>query len=309
MLKVNESTCYFNLLKGHKMGRYDQIKSKKSGRYNTIQTKKSSRVNIAAVIMLMILAAMGGFYFATELTRSELTQETRALGLPAAKDKESDEPGFSPADPALDKIEELQQQEQWVLPSLDSSDEWVREALIQASPGLAPWLNTDQLIRKYMMIANDFSQKSRVEKHLRFLKLSQPFMPVEKATGLVIAPESYQRYNTLAAAIEALDVEAALALYKKFRPLVLQVFDEFSYPEGYSPEDVLIRAAAEIVSAPVIDGQITLVKSSVQYKFADPALEALNPVHKQMLRMGPENTRIIQNKIRSLVEGLAGLKE
>jgi hypothetical protein len=33
------------------------------------------------------------------------------------------------------------------------------------------------------------------------------------------------------------------------------------------------------------------------YKYADPKLERLNAVSKQMIRMGPRNTRIIQKKL------------
>ncbi|MGZ8931621.1 MAG: DUF3014 domain-containing protein, partial [Methylosarcina sp.] len=65
------------------------------------------------------------------------------------------------------------------------------------------------------------------------------------------------------------------------------------------------KAAAEIISAPIRTERLAVVRPSVHYKFADPALEALNPVHKQMLRLGPENTKIIQNKLRRLVEALS----
>jgi hypothetical protein len=47
----------------------------------------------------------------------------------------------------------------------------------------------------------------------------------------------------------------------------------------------------------------------VLYKYADSELENASPVHKQMLRMGPENTRIIQQKVRLLLEGLVNLKD
>jgi hypothetical protein len=100
-----------------------------------------------------------------------------------------------------------------------------------------------------------------------------------------------------------------LAVYKKFRPLLLQVFAEFSYPAEHQLEDILVKAAAEILAAPVIEEPIALVRPSVRYKFADKKLEALSPVSKQMIRMGPENTRIIQNKVRLLVEELASMKE
>jgi hypothetical protein len=63
------------------------------------------------------------------------------------------------------------------------------------------------------------------------------------------------------------------------------------------------------LAAPVIEGRIALVRPTVNYKFADQKLEALSPVRKQMIRMGPENTRIIQNKVRMLVEELVNLKD
>lgn len=106
-----------------------------------------------------------------------------------------------------------------------------------------------------------------------------------------------------------LDVQATLAVYKKFRPLLLQVFREFSYPDEYGLEDIFIKAAAVVLAAPVVDGQIVLVRHSTHYKFADQQLESSSPIHRQMLRMGPENTRMIQNKLRLLVEGLVNLKE
>jgi hypothetical protein len=37
-------------------------------------------------------------------------------------------------------------------------------------------------------------------------------------------------------------------------------------------------------------------------------ISTVNSNNKQMIRMGPENTRIIQNKVRMLVEGLVNLK-
>jgi hypothetical protein len=217
--------------------------------------------------------------------------------------------GAATAEPAPDNIIELKQDNSFILPDLDNSDGLLREELGGISSGLAEWLNSDGLIRKYVVIANDFAQGLRLAEHMRFLKPEQPFAVVQDNEKLSIATQSYQRYDRLAAAINALDVSATLAVYKKFRPLVLQVFKEFSYPDEYSPEDILTKAAAVMLAAPVIEGQIALLKHATHYKFADPQLESSNPVQKQMLRMGPENTRIIQNKLRSLVEALADLKE
>jgi len=289
------------------------------GRYDQVKNKKFSGATAAVVTILIILAGVAGFYFTNREPGVIAKPDAQVLPIPAIDGEDADGshspdenlPDESDADEmAIGDFEDVQhEEEQAVLPALDSSDEPIREAMIKISPGLGPWLKTDQLIRKYVLIVNDFSQGLRLEKHMRFLKPDQPFAADIGKTRLFIATKSYQRYDKLAVAIDALDTDATLAIYKKFRPLVLQVFSEFSYPEQYGLEDIFTKAAAEILAAPVIEGRIALTHPTVNYKFADPKLEALSPVHKQMIRMGPANTVIIQNKVRELVEGLANLQD
>ncbi len=291
------------------MSRYDQVRNK---------DKKSAGTGIRLLMVLTILAGAGWFYFTYRPSNTATSPQTQVLALPSSSEKNDTVDtlslsgainGAATAEPTPDKIIELKPDNSFILPDLDNSDALLREELLGISSGLAEWLNSDGLIRKYVVIANDFAQGLRLADHMRFVKPEQPFAVVQDNEKLSIATQSYQRYDRLAAAINTLDVSATLAVYKKFRPLVLQVFKEFSYPDEYSPEDILTKAAAVMLAAPVIEGQIALLKHATHYKFADPQLESSNPVQKQMLRMGPENTRIIQNKLRSLVEALADLKE
>lgn len=286
------------------------------GRYHPTIEKKSGGLIILLSIVLIVATALVWIFFNEDIAVDIAKTDTKTLELPSpSKSAEFMEPlpgTPAPSDQVFSEslsgtgssAENAGQDEPVDLPAIGSSDPFFREELLKLSPGLAPWLNTDQLIRKYMVIVNDFAQGLRLEKHMRFLKPKVPFSVEQDDGRLVIATASYQRYDRLAQAINLLDVPATLAVYQKTRLLLVQVFSEFSYPEGYSLDDIFTKAAAEILSAPVIDQRIALVRPSVNYQYADPQLEALNPVHKQMLRMGPENTQIIQNKVRRLVEGL-----
>jgi hypothetical protein len=303
------------------MGRYDQSKSstKKSGRYHSARAKKSKAISTPVVVILVILASAGGFYVAKQIENGWVIPDMPTLMMPFATPKE--EPSKSTAldrliteslvepEPVTDSLEILPPMETvLILPELDSSDEWLRESLMQISPGLVQWFQGDQLVKNYVTLINDFSQGLHITKHLEFLKQAQPFIADESTAGLLMASANYQRYNTLATAIAAIDEHAAVILYRNMRPLLLHVFAEFSYPDDYSLETIFTQAAEQILAAPVIEGKIALVRHSIRYKFADPALEALNPVQKQMLRMGAENTRLIQNKVRVLLAGLTDLK-
>ena len=286
------------------------------GRYN--RTKNNKPVGVIVVIALILIGLAGGgwFYFVNLKQEEGAVYETKILNIPPASEVSIDESELEPAlinnrRPDIEALDDAQalRNQLFVLPELRSSDGPFREAIIRVSPGLVPWLNTGQLIRKYVLIANDFSQGLWLEKHMRFLKPGQPFTVDEADSGMFISHKSFQRYDGLAAAINAMDVKSSMAIYKNFRPLLLQVFAEFSYPPEHQLEDILVKAAAEILAAPTIEEPIALVRPSVLYKFADKKLETLSPVSKQMIRMGPENTRIIQNKVRLLVEELANMKE
>lgn len=191
------------------------------------------------------------------------------------------------------------------LPDLLSSDDMVRQALIKIAPGLAPWLSTDQLIRKHMLIVNDFAQGIRVSKHMSFLRMAEPFSVEQSRDELNMSPKSYQRYDNIVQVFQSIDAKSAVGLYQKFRPLMLLVFAEFSYPKDITLESIIKKAGGEILAAPALEGQIALVRPSVFYKFADAKLETLNPVQKQMIRMGAVNTRIIQAKCREFLVELA----
>lgn len=297
------------------MGRYDQHRGKRSGRYQsgTETTPPFTGLPILIIILLILLAGFGGFLarpYIDKLTHAA-KPDVRALAIPAPPENRSGL-GAEPApvtQPAAD-IKTLPAVEEWfVLPELENSDEPLRTAITQAAPSLAPYLNTGQLLKTYLTLANDFSQGIRPAKHLRFLKLEQPFTVLENTGGLVIDTDSYRRYDALAEAVSAVDTSALLAVYKKFRPLFVKVFEEFGYPRGYSPEGMLTKAALQIMSAPIQEQPIALAQRANYYQFADAQLEALNPVHKQMLRMGAKNTRLIQEKTRLFVEGLADITD
>lgn len=303
------------------MGRYGQNRSKKSGRsrYASEEQRISNRSGKSGTkyltIGLLIIAAAVGGYFLVKLSEGLLSSDSLVTSLldkslskhpPVKEEKQLIESQPQKESTAtelhLTEISNLPQDD--VLPELDSSDDSVRDTLIAITPDIAPYLTTGQIIRKYMQMANDFSQGTRVAKHFSFLKLTEPFSVQDNQGKLTVSAKSFQRYDGLAKAIAAINVSEWLAVYKRFRPLMLQVFAEFSYPDGHNLDSIFIGAAKQVLSAPVIDKPIEVVKQSVLYKYADPQLEALNPVHKQMLRMGASNARLIQNKMSELMEGL-----
>jgi Protein of unknown function (DUF3014) len=60
----------------------------------------------------------------------------------------------------------------------------------------------------------------------------------------------------------------------------------------------------ELLETPVIEKPIALTRPSVMYAFEDPELETLSSAQRQLLRMGPRNVRIVQQKLREIAPHL-----
>lgn len=285
------------------MGRYDR----ESGRYSQFKSKSSNRVPTLVAFILTICGALAG-YFARPFIDSTIQPLTHWLSLSDEASKSNDAPQPPRLSAAISEIENIQPittaPATFILPELSSSDTAVRLAITNIAPELQPWLTANELLRKFMLIANDFSQGLRINKHFEFLKLPQPFKVEANNEGIFMSQQSYQRYNSLAQAIDRIPVEPLLNFYQTFKPLLQQVFTEFSYPENFTLEKILDQAGTEILSAPIIEEPIPIIKHMVHFQYADPQLEALNPVKKQLLRMGPENTKKIQDKVRVILEKL-----
>jgi predicted Holliday junction resolvase-like endonuclease len=188
--------------------------------------------------------------------------------------------------------------------ALEDSDAVFKGAVGQVSEGLAQWFGTKGVIKKNIFLINDISQNQILAKNRKFLKPPQKIEVQKDANGLYLGEKSYKRYDAFTQAINHIDVQKGAGIYRAFEPLFSQVYQVFSYPDAYQLDDIFLKAAANIIKAPVIEGRIGLIKHSLLYKFKDKKLEGLSAVEKQMLRMGPENTRVIQAKLRVLVEAI-----
>jgi hypothetical protein len=137
-----------------------------------------------------------------------------------------------------------------------------------------------------------------------------PANPPEQAFGvdiegdqLFMSASSYVRYDVYADSIEALDTDAVVQGFHRLRPLYETAYEAL----GLDPADfdnAVVRTLDRVLSAPEIEGPIALERNSVLYQFADPKLENLPELQKQMLRMGPQNVRRIKLKAQALRDGL-----
>lgn len=250
------------------------------------------RVAIASLLVVAAVAA-AGYYL--------LWRKPQPASSDVRVHTEQSVPQPAPPKPVAEAGEKID------LPPLEQTDTIVRELVgrLSSHPAVAAWLTTDQLIRNFTTVVLNVANGRTPSARLAKLKPREGFI----ATGgpaPTIDSRSYRRYDAYADAFAALDARGAASLYATLKPRIEDAYRELGYPEG-DFDRTLERAVNELLRTPVVDGPVPLVSRKVAYEFADPRLESLSAAQRQLLRTGPRNTRLIQQKLREIA-ALAGLQ-
>ncbi len=195
--------------------------------------------------------------------------------------------------------------ERIAVPPLEASDPLVRELVrkITSHPRAAAWLTTDGLIRNFSVVVANVAEGETPAGHLRVLRPETAFRVVEQNGQLVIDPQSYARYDSLAAAAASIDAAGAARLYATLKPRIEEAYGELG-AQPASFDRALERAIVSLLQTPVVDRPIRVEPKGIGYRLADPNLERLTAPQKNLLRTGPRNIRIIQSALRQIALAL-----
>lgn len=196
-------------------------------------------------------------------------------------------------------------EEPFVLPTLGASDAVVRRLAeeVTSHPRLASWLVSDELIRRFVTAVVDLSRGSTPLPSLEMLIPDEPFSVQASQESLLVDPASYRRYDLLADVVASIDTEGAAEVYHRLLPLFREAYRELGVPD-VEFEEVLARAMGNLLSVEVPDGPVEVREAVGRYDYVDERLQALTPAEKHVLRLGPENARRVQEKLRELSNAL-----
>jgi hypothetical protein len=247
---------------------------------------------VAAAVLVLLLIALGIFGWYSRRARS-IPQQTSAT--PPAEGRAT----RSPTPPLGGAGEDIE------LPPLGESDALVRLLVNRLSthPAVAAWLTSDDLIRDATVVVQNVAAGETPARHLRQVGPEGAFAVRAESGDTFVDPRSHQRYNWLADAVASIDTEGAARLYSTLRPRVEEAYAELGSPESRF-DATLERAIVLLLQTPVVEGDVRLVTRGALYAYADPRLEALSPAQKQLVRTGPRNTRLMQEKLRAIALAL-----
>jgi hypothetical protein len=251
------------------------------------QRPRSGSMLVPVLVIAIIVAAAIGAYFWRH--RAAPQQQTAQ----AATQPEPVKP--EPTGPQAVKGDDI------ALPPLDESDALVRQLVSQLSshPRVMSWLATDGLLRNFALVVTNIASGGTPIKALRSQRPTAPFTVHDTPRGTVIDPASYRRYDGYADAVAGLDARNTAKLYETLKPRIAEAYKDLGYPDA-DIDAALKQAIIVLLSAPRLEGDVPVVQTSVSWKFADPQIEALPQAQRQLIRMGPRNERIIQDKLREI---------
>jgi DUF3014 family protein len=243
---------------------------------------RSRRLLAIVAFLALVILVLGGAYWYLRRTRSA----------PAAA------VGTQPADPAVKVRQDAA--ELITLPPLAETDPLVRELVsaLSSNPVVASWLTTERLIVNFVVVTSKIADGQTPVAELKAVGPVPPFKARTARGTLSIDPSSYHRYDGYAQAVSALDARGTVRLYETLKPRINEADKSFGGSGEFNGD--LERAIVELLKVPIVEGPVALKMSGIVYAYADPRLEGLSPAQKQLLRMGPENVKAIQAKLREI---------
>ena len=246
---------------------------------------------IVLMVIVIIATGLGIYYY--------------FYGRPAKAPISTEEPAAKQISPPLEKPVSGKEVSVISLPALRDSDEWLRKKLKDLSPypQLAEWLKVNDLIRRIAAAVDNIAHGMSPRAHLKFLIPNKSFSVVKKGEGLYLNPQSYRRYDLVADAFTSLDAKGAVRIFNEVKPLFQEAYQELGYP-NQDFQETLVQAIKELLATPIVKGDIIVVQDVTTYQMADENLEDLDDAQKDLLRMGPQNIRKVQNKLREMALAL-----
>jgi Protein of unknown function (DUF3014) len=191
------------------------------------------------------------------------------------------------------------------LPTAQESNQMLSEqmALAGADGQVGALLGTEHPLEVSAALIDGMSRGVVLRKILPADPPKKPFEVTGQGEVFYMSPESYARYDGYAKSIAALDTSVLINSFHLLRPVYERAYGQLGLDAG-DFDNAIIRTLNIILATPEFSDPVPLQRKSVMYTYADSELEQLPSVQKQLLRMGPENIRLIKTQAQALKDGL-----
>jgi hypothetical protein len=155
-----------------------------------------------------------------------------------------------------------------------------------------------QNIVRHIVVTVDNLARRKVAVELRPVKpTAGETVVASRADMSTLGEANFARYAPLAKVVQGTDVKALAVVYERLYPLFQRAYEDLGYPGKYF-NDRLVEVIDQLLQTPEVPAPIAVLQPKVFWEYADPNLENRPAGQKLLIRMGPQNARIIKTKLR-----------
>ena len=183
----------------------------------------------------------------------------------------------------------------------ETGDRYARESIdaVNGGKALAQFVAGDYVVERAVAIIDALRRGEVPYKLLPVGKPSTTFPISDDGLRVTLDAAGFSRYDGFAQWVGGLDTTALVSLLNDYEMIATQALTRMGVSD-FDIRSAVLAATTQILSTPQVAVDAELMRREANWVYIDPELEALSSLQKQVLRMGPENADIIQQKARDI---------
>jgi hypothetical protein len=185
--------------------------------------------------------------------------------------------------------------------SEETGDQYARESIdaVNGGKALAQFVAGDYVVERAVAIIDALRRGEVPYKLLPVGKPSTTFPISDNGLRVTVDTAGFSRYDGFAQWVGGLNTPALVSLLNDYEMIATQALTRMGVTD-FDIRSALLAATTQILSTPQVSVDAELMRREANWVYMDPELEALSSLQKQVLRMGPENADIVQQKARDI---------
>ena len=185
--------------------------------------------------------------------------------------------------------------------SEETGDQYARESIdaVNGGKALAQFVAGDYVVERAVAIIDALRRGEVPYKLLPVGKPSTTFPISDNGLRVTLDAGGFSRYDGFAQWVGRLNTPALVSLLNDYEMIATQALTRMGVSD-FDIRSAVLAATTQILSTPQVAVDAELMRREANWVYMDPELEALSSLQKQVLRMGPENADIVQQKARDI---------
>jgi DUF3014 family protein len=249
------------------------------------------------IVVIALIAVIGIGVWGWYLQRNLPATESASLAMPGVPPVAAPLPAAEPPQPSPTPT--VERQPLVAAPnSLNDSDAQARAAVTDFAAQLTQWLTPDEQLRRWVVLIDQLADGKLPLKNRPLNYPMAAFTTQRADEKLLLDPANYARADLLIKIFTAIPIEHLADYYHAWRPVLDKAYSEIGGSGGFDKR--LRTAIKRVLKVQSLKTPAELIRPITYYKYADSTLESASDVEKLMWRLGPENTKRVQDYLRAL---------